>query len=474
MSNSMVVGRYREKKVLTKMLEKNTSELAVVFGRRRVGKTYLVRHFYQEHIVFELVGLYEGDTHLQLQNFHEKIIKTSARFKNTSQPKNWLSAFRMLEDYIDGLKGKKKKVIFIDEFPWIATPRSKFLMAFEHFWNSYCTKRNDLVVVVCGSAASFMVKKIIQNKGGLHNRVTQKIRLLPFDLSETEEFLKYKGINITRYDILQVYMAMGGVPYYLDQLEKGQSVAQNIDRLFFEESGNLVNEFNEVFKSLFSNSEMHESIMRALASVKKGVSRKQLLKILKQQSSGVFSKALEELTESGFVARSKSPGKKTKDALFRMADEYSLFYLKFVEKNNEQGEGTWLKMFPKQSYKIWSGLVFETVCLKHSEQIKKELGIDKIYTSEAAWKNDKAQIDLLIFRDDGIINLCEMKFHNTEYTINKAEYENLKNKILQFRKDYKTRKNIFITMISTYGITQNAYYFELVKNNLTIDCLFRK
>ena len=470
----MVVGRYREKKVLTQMLENNASELAVVFGRRRVGKTYLVRNFYQEHIVFELVGLYGGNIHLQLQNFHEKIIRASSKFKNTDQPKNWLSAFRMLEDYIDGLKSKKKKVIFIDEFPWIATPRSKFLMAFEHFWNSYCTKRNDLVVVVCGSAASFMVKKIIQNKGGLHNRVTQKIRLLPFDLSETEEFLKYKGINLTRYDIIHIYMAMGGVPYYLDQLQKGQSVAQNIDRLFFEENGTLVNEFNEVFKSLFSNSEMHEAIMRALAKVRNGVSRKQLLEMLKQQSSGVFSKALEELTESGFVARSNSPGKKTKGALFRMADEYSLFYLKFIGKNKEQGKGTWVKMFPKQSYKIWSGLVFETICLKHVEQIKVELGIDKIFTSQAAWKNDKAQIDLLIFRDDGIINLCEMKFHNAQYTINKAEYENLKNKILQFRQDYKTRKNIFVTMVTTYGVAKNAYSLELVQNDLTIDCLFRK
>jgi hypothetical protein len=424
--------------------------------------------------VFELVGLYEGDIHFQLQNFHEKIIKASAKFKNSDQPKNWLSAFRMLEDYIDGLKSKKKKVIFIDEFPWIATPRSKFLMAFEHFWNSYCTKRNDLVVVVCGSAASFMVKKIIQNKGGLHNRVTQKIRLLPFNLSETEEFLKYKGINLTRYDIIHIYMALGGVPYYLDQLQKGLSVAQNIDRLFFEEGGSLVNEFNEVFKSLFKNSEMHEAIMRALAKARNGVSRKQLLEMLKQQSSGVFSKALEELTESGFVARSKSPGKKTKGALFRMADECSLFFLKFVEKNSEQGKGTWVKMFPKQSYKIWSGLVFETICLKHVEQIKAELGIDKIYTTHAAWQNDKVQIDLLISRDDGIINLCEMKFYNTEYTINKAEYENLKRKILEFRQDYKTRKNIYLTLITTYGVVKNAYYLELVGGDLKIDCLFRK
>ncbi len=468
----MIVGREYEINTLRKMLNSNSSELIAVYGRRRVGKTFLIREVYKKHIVFELTGYYKGNLRDQLQNFHAQLESSSTEFTNTKAPNNWFKAFKLLEEYLNSLKKTQKKVIFIDEFPWIATSRSKFLMTFEHFWNTYCTKRNDLVVVVCGSAASFMVNKIIKNKGGLHNRLSCKIQLMPFNLNETELFLKSKSIHLNKYDILQLYMAVGGVPHYLNKINKGESVVQNIDRLCFDSKGDLMSEFNEVFTSLFSNSKTHEKIVRELSKIKKGVTRTKLLELCGFGSGGVFSKTLDELIKSGFVSLYTPFGKKKKDSLFRLSDEYSLFYLKFIEPNQGQGSGTWAKLFPKQIYKSWTGFAFETICLKHTYQIKKELGVERIYSVHSSWLNNNAQIDLIIDRDDGIINLCEIKFYNNPFTINKADYDNIKNKLLQFKENTQTRKNVFITMITTYGVSENANSLELITNSLTMECLF--
>jgi hypothetical protein len=468
----MLIGRKKEISNLNKMLSSNSSELIAVYGRRRVGKTYLIREVYRKNMVFEFTGYYKGSMHDQLRNFHKQLQSSSGRFNKVKTPGDWITAFQMLEKFLNNLKSTKKKIVFIDEFPWIATSRSKFLMAFEHFWNTYCTKRNDLVVVICGSAASFMINKIIRNRGGLHNRLSYKLQLLPFNLNETEQFLKSKGIHLNQYDILQLYMVVGGVPHYLDKINRGESVIQNIDRLCFESNGDLVNEFNEIFTSLFSNSKTHEKIIRVLSKTKRGIARNELLKLCKFGSGGVLSRTLEELIESGFVSQYTPFGKKIRNSLFRLSDEYSMFYLKFIEPNTGQGSGTWANFFPKQTYRSWTGFVFETICLKHVQQIKKELGVAKIYSVHSSWFNSKAQVDLVIDRDDRIINLCEIKFYNCPYIINKPAYDNLKNKLVQFKESTKSRKNVFVTMITTFGVSENANSLELVTNNITIGSLF--
>ena len=261
----MLIGREKEIIALNERLQSNSSELIAVYGRRRVGKTFLIRECYKRNTVFEITGYYRGSMRDQLRNFHSQLKKNNRRIQTRPIPKDWFTAFELLESYLDNLRKPDKKVVFIDEFPWLATTRSKFLTAFEHFWNTYCTKRDDLVVVICGSAASFMVNKIIRNKGGLHNRITCKIPLRPFNLFETEKYLKSKKIELTHFDIIQLYMTIGGIPYYLDKIRRGESVAQNIDRLCFADDGELVNEFHDVFVSLFSNSLAHENMIRVLA-----------------------------------------------------------------------------------------------------------------------------------------------------------------------------------------------------------------
>jgi AAA+ ATPase superfamily predicted ATPase len=466
-----IIGRKIEKIILKDALESSNSELIALYGRRRIGKTYLIREYYKDNLVFEVAGLFGGSLPDQLENFTKELNKRAKRV-SVNPPKTWLQAFSLIESHLETLKSGSKKVIFIDEFPWMATPRSKFLMAFENFWNTYCTKRNDLVVVICGSAASYMVQKIIKNKGGLHNRISRKIRLLPFNLHETEQYLIKNGIKYTRYDVIQIYMAFGGVPHYLEKINKGLSVSQNIDRLCFSKGGLLADEFNQLFASLFNDSERHMKLVKILASSNKGLTRNDLIDKSNILSGGDFSSRLEELIESGFVTEYPYYQNKKQLTLFRLSDEYSKFYLKFIEKNRNGGDGTWQKMIGKQSYLSWSGFFFETLCLKHIHQIQRALRIDVIYTTSSSWFNENAQVDMLIDRSDNVLHICEMKFYNAPFTIDKSYYLNLKNKIAELQKYTKTRKNIFLTLVTTYGIKENEYSRELTQSNLDMNVLF--
>ncbi len=466
-----LIGRKSEKEILTNALKSNRPELIVVYGRRRIGKTYLIREVYKNYIQFEFSGMYNAPLKKQLKNFHLAL----PSFMSQKEPSDWIEAFHQLRLYFDKLNSKKKKVIFIDEFPWLDTRKSNFLSAFDHFWNSYASKRDDLIVVICGSAASYMINKIIKNKGGLHNRLTQQIQLSPFNLFETEQLLRHHQVKLSRYDILQVYMTMGGVPHYLEKILPGESVAQIIDRLCFHKNGFLRSEFSHVFASLFEQYDNHEAIIRTLASVRKGLTRNEVLKKSNINSGGTVTKTLTELEESGFIEK-YTPYQGSKDSIFRLTDEYSLFYIKYIENTKAGGKGIWMKMQGLQSYKIWSGFSFETICIKHVEQIKEGLKISGINSTSGSWieKNtqNSAQIDLLIDRDDNVINLCEMKFYNAPYTINKKYASEITQKLNAFRSSTQTKKNVFVTFITTYGLVTNPYSTQQVQNELNMDHLF--
>jgi len=470
---SKLLGRYQEQEILKQALQSAKSELIAIYGRRRIGKTYLVRQVYKSYIQFEITGLHDATLADQLENFH---LTLSQKGMNTPKPKSWLDAFQQLSQYIDSLTSRKKKVFFIDEFPWFATRRSKFLMAFENFWNSYASKRKDLVVVICGSAASYMVQKIIRNKGGLHNRLTEQIRVLPFQLAETREFLKSKGIRYTNYDTLRLYMAIGGIPHYLEKLQKGESVDQAIDRLCFEKDAPLRTEFKDVFASLFHYYEQHSKVVRALSSARNGLTRQEVAKKCNIKTGGRLTTTLVELEESGFIEAYHAFRKIKKNARYRLNDEYSMFYLKFIEKSVAKGKGTWLTKMSGQSYHSWAGFSFEMVCLKHIGQIKDSLGVSAVDTEFYSWagqgKDQGAQIDLLIDRADNVINVCEMKFYRGEFAINKKYAGELRNKLNVFGESTNTEKNLFLTMITSYGVKENQYSLELVQNQMTIDQLF--
>ena len=467
-----LVGRSHEADILNDALESNRSELIAVYGRRRVGKTFLIRNVYKNHIQFEFSGINKAPFKQQLLSFH---LTLSEKTKGFQQPEGWIEAFYQLKQYIGSLRTKSKKVIFIDEFPWLDTRKSNFLAAFDNFWHSYASQRDDLVVVVCGSAAAYMIKKIIRNKGGLHNRLTCKIHLKPFNLAETAKLLQSNRLVFSKYDILQIYMVMGGVPHYLEKIKPGESVAQAIDRMCFKKDGFLRDEFANIFASLFEQSANHEEIVRVLASVRKGMTRTEIISKIRLCSGGTFSKTLEELVDSGFVEK-YLPYRGIKDSVYRLTDEYSLFYLKYIENTKPSEGDIWMKMAGRQSFKSWLGFSFENVCLKHIDQIKHGLKIAGIHSVSGSWleKNAEngAQIDLLIDRDDNVINLCEVKFYNSQYVIDKKYAAEIARKSAIFASSTQTKKSIFITFITTYGLVKNEYSNQLVQSELTLQHLF--
>lgn len=486
MSIEKIVGRKSQTEILKKAYESHESEFVAIYGRRRIGKTYLIREFFNEKITFELTGILGASLKDQLENFAGSMERAIGTGIQPKVPSSWREAFTMIERFLDsGMAGTTsvKKVVFLDELPWLNTPRSKFLSALQHFWNNYCTKRSDIVLIVCGSAASWMIQNIVRAKGGLHNRLTRQIRLLPFTLEETKQYLQKRNIrNLDNYSILQIYMAFGGIPYYLSFVESGKSPAQVIDALCFDGSGPLRMEYDQLYRSLFDKSGQHMKIIGLLAVKRKGLSRSEILQEAGLRSGGTASTIIEELEESGFIAAYVPFGKRKKDMTYRLVDEYSLFYLKWIKPLGKQnpGDGYWLTRQNSQKYKSWAGYSFEGICLKHVNKLKDALGISKVSTTESSWRfqpventeDSGAQIDLLIDRADGVINLCEMKFYAAEFVIDAKYAGELKEKVRIFRDQSKSRKNIFITLVTTFGTKQNPHSLSLEVIDLRSDVLF--
>lgn len=485
MSKKNISGRKDELLILERVLLSPEPEFMVIYGRRRVGKTWLVREFFGEMICFELTGMHKASLEEQLTNFAQSLAKATGITVELKRPSSWSEAFSQLERFLESSfqrKNGKKQVLFLDELPWLNTPRSKFLSALEHFWNSFGSRQRNMILVVCGSAASWMLQHIVRARGGLHNRLTRQIRLLPFTLPETEEFLLKRGIKLTRYQIVELSMAMGGVPFYLMQAEPGLSAAQIIDRVCFSPTGLLRHEYEKLYASLFDESELHMTIVALLSKKRSGLTRNEILTLAKITTGGRLTHILEELEESGFIESRIPFGKKGQDSLYWLADEFTLFYFSWIKPLGKKkvDAGYWLSRQSDPARNAWAGFAFETVCLKHVRALKAALGIAMVETSEGPWRYQPTgesslpgvQIDLLLDRRDASINLCEMKFSQSEFTIDAAYAKKLRQKITVFREVTGTRKNIFLTMVTTYGITDNAWSQELHPDNLTLDALF--
>lgn len=471
---SKLIGRNKEIEILEGLYKNNRSEFAALYGRRRVGKTFLIKELFGDRYAFQVTGISNVGTKRQLDNFYTTLIRFDKGITQEDNPKNWFDAFRLLIKSLERNQ-QKRKVIFIDELPWLDTRRSEFIPALEHFWNSWAFHRDDILLIVCGSATSWMIDKLINNYGGLHNRVTTRLHLHPFNLKETELFLKSKGGKYDYHQILQLYMTLGGIPFYLEQLNSKKSITQNIDELFFSKSGFLRAEFDNLYRSLFKTHERHVSIIRILAEKAKGLNRKEIAKKTGLKHGGTLTKILEELEQCGFIQQYLPFGKKNRGSLYQLVDFYSLFYLKFIDGTKAKGSGAWIAQIDHPKWRAWSGYAFENVCYYHIDEIKKGLGFEAVYTEISSWKSSGlkgAQVDLVIDRRDRIIHLCEIKFSEKEYSITKAYSENLKNKIQAFKEETKTNKSIFLTFITLYGLKENQYSLNMVQNELRADKLF--
>lgn len=471
----MLIGREKEIKTLQQAYHSEYSEFVAVYGRRRIGKTFLVREAFNYQFAFQHTGVYKEPLKKQLRNFRDAL-KMSG-MKKVKIPTDWGDAFFQLAEFIKESK-EGKKVIFIDEIPWLDTPRSGFLSALEYFWNSFASARKDVLLIICGSATSWIINKVLKNHGGLHNRVTYRIHLQPFTLNECEQYAKYLGMRASHYDLIEYYMVLGGVAFYWSRLDKGLSVAQNIDNLIFSETGFLHNEFNELYDSLFNEPESYLKIINALGTIRIGMTRDELVKEGGITSNGKLTRMLEDLAECGFIKRVPSFGGKAKDDLIQLVDNFTIFYYKYMKENRNNDEHFWSNSYNSPIRAAWTGLAFERVCFLHIPQIKQALGIAGVSTRYYSWKakGDNhslgAQIDMVIDRDDNIINICEIKFAKGEYSISKDYSMTMNNKIDKFIASTKTKKSILLTMITTHGVAHNEYWNQIQKE-ITADELFK-
>ena len=470
----MLIGRKEEQKILLTAAQSEYSELVAVYGRRRVGKTYLIRETFGYKFTFQHTGLAKGRIGEQLFSF--AISLRDAGFDDCPIPKSWLEAFGLLSNFLKN-STDEKKIVFFDELPWMDTPRSNFLSAFEHFWNGWASARKDIVVIICGSATSWIINKVINDHGGLHNRVTQRIALQPFTLHECEMYVQNRGIEMSRYQVAECYMVLGGIPFYWSLLEKGLSPAQNIDKLFFAKNGKLHNEFDMLYASLFKMPRQYIAVVSVLGKKKSGMTREEITAAIDKNSGGALSKVLAELEYCGFIRKYNGYGKKNKQAVYQLIDNYTLFYFKFIERNENNDEHFWSASIDSAVHRAWSGLAFERLCMAHIQQIKAALGIAGVLSNVYSWRKNVdesgtgAQIDLLIDRNDQVVNICEMKFSISEYSID-AEYErNLRNKKAAFIQATNTHKAVHLTMVTTFGLRQNSHS-GIIQSEVTLQDLF--
>lgn len=473
----MLIGRKREQQELRKAYESDYSEFVAVTGRRRIGKTFLVRETFDYTFAFQHSGLANQNTRAQLQEFRQSLIRSG--LKKCRIPTDWFDAFSLLAELLDQQEAGKK-VVFIDELPWMDAPRSNFVSAIEHFWNGYASARKDILFIICGSATSWIINNVFRDHGGLHNRVTYRINLAPFTLSECEQYAESQHFGMSRYGVLECYMVLGGVPFYWSLMERGKSVSQNIDSLFFSREGKLHYEYNELYDSLFKNSEPYLNVVSTLGTKRMGMTREELVREGNIHSSGLLTRVLEDLEACGFIRKYNYQGIKRSIVIYQLIDNYTLFYYKFLHNRGDADEHYWSINLNTPARNAWEGLAFERVCFEHIDQIKQALGISGVSTQVFSWQvkedpvyGEGAQIDMVIDRADQVFNLCEMKFSATDYAIKKADDENFRHRSMRFRESLKSRKAILWTLLTPYGVKQNTYRHS-VNSVVTMDDLFKE
>ncbi len=471
--DKLFVGRELEINQLKKIESSGKAEFVAVYGRRRVGKTYLIQQYFEKRFAFETTGILDGPAEEQMFAFGSSLRRAGY---DGPQPKSWLEAFECLKTVLEQWNGSGRRVIYIDELPCLDTPKSGFVRALGYFWNSWASQQKDVILIVCGSATSWMVENIINDHGGLHDRITHTIYLHQFSLADTERYLSKHGMNWPRQTVVEAYMVFGGVPYYLSLLDSQRSLAQNIDWLYFRKNAELGNEYHRLYSSLFKSPETYIRIVELLNRHKQGLSRKEIVEKLGTTSNGNLSKQLLNLENSDIIRRYsvKSNGKlKSRDSYYQLTDLFSLFHLTFSGKATS--DGYWEQRVNTPATNAWQGLAFEHVCMSHIVQIRQALGLGRIAVEYYSWRSNeepRAQIDMVIERADRLINLCEIKFNRSEYTITADDDRSMRNKMEAFARETGSHYGILPTWITPYGL-KKSMYSEGVDYQVTMDDLFR-
>jgi len=472
-----IVGRKKEKKRLAALRDSGKPEFLAVYGRRRVGKTYLVREFFEDDFAFKVTGIENVGLREQLQNFASSLKRYG--FVDLERPKNWFIAFEqlrgLLEDRIKNQPNTQRLIVFIDEMPWLDKRRSNFLHALEHFWNSWGSGQPKLLLIACGSATTWIKKKLLENYCGLYGRVTAELELMQFSLAECEKYYAFRSMPMSRFEILESFMVFGGIPHYMSLMDTTLGFKQNVDLLCFGRAAGLRNEFTKLFASLFPSPEPYIEVVEVLNNKLGGLTFSELTETTSLGATGALNRVLNDLMNSGFINRYRSFGKKSKGSVYKLVDSFSLFYLRFMKDAREKDTVFWQTHSQKGSFYAWRGLAFENVCLAHYDQIKSGLGISGINTSHSAWRSEEydpgVQIDLVIDRDDSIVDICEMKCAEASHPIDRDAELVLRNKRAAFMSETKTRKTVRIVMVASFGIKKGKYS-GIADAEVTLDDLF--
>lgn len=472
----ILIGRTAEVELLERYVASANAEFIALYGRRRVGKTFLVNQVFKGRFTFAMTGVLDGNKEEQMDAFVDALDLFG--FECKERPENWMAAFTVLRKFLmHKVSSGEPCIVFIDEIPSLDTQGSGFVKALGHFWNSWASNQDNFKLIVCGSATSWMVKNLIDSKGGLHNRITHEIKLKPFTLQETAEYLLSRNFAWSKLLVLQTYMFTGGVAYYLSLLDESESLAQNIDRLYFAENGEMRREYKRLFRTLFSSAEPYMRLVEILARKKEGLTRKEIIAEMKSEKGGTLSEQLQNLEECGFVRKFMIREKKVvkeNGGIYQLVDPFTLFHLYFEGK--AKGDTRyWENHINTPIVNSWLGTAFEKVCLLHVEQIKAALKIAGISTQQYSWRSkdieNRAQIDLIIDRADGVINLCEIKYSETDYSLSEVEFQKIERRFAAFANETGTRKGIFKTLITASPVKKNQYT-ESLPVKLTSDCLF--
>lgn len=479
-----MVGRKEEIAQLQELYDSGQAEFVAVYGRRRIGKTYLIDNVFKGLFSFRHAGISPIDGQVgkegglmaaQLAAFHKSLQRYGLDAR--SCPASWMDAFSLLEDLLEEKDDGSRQLVFLDELPWMDTPRSGFISALEFFWNSWACHRENFMLIVCGSANSWILNKLINNHGGLYGRLTREIRLAPFSLGECEEFFKQKHIAISRYDMAQAFMLFGGVPYYLGMFRRGLSLAQNVDAILFRRSAPLRGEFSRLFASVFDNPESAEKIVRILETRSCGYTASEISAKSGISNGGGLSALLRSLVASDFVIKYVPFGFSKREVHYKLVDPFCLSYLRFVEGQDSLAEDFWQQNLVTPSLSAWRGIAFENLCFLHIPQIKEALGIKGVATTQSAWSKrqddeEGTQIDLLISRRDNVVNMCELKFYGDDFTVDAAYYRTIIRRMNLLEKHLSRKNVIHSTLITTYGLTYNEYS-GVFTSVVTLDDLFK-
>ena len=477
---AILIGREREIKELNRLYDRNRADLVAIYGRRRVGKTFLVDETFGNRITFRHAGLSPADQpqgtmlNAQLEHFYRSL--KDQGMEKAEKPSSWMDAFYQLQQFLKARDDGKRQLIFLDEMPWMDTPRSGFMQAFEGFWNNWACHRKNIMVIVCGSANSWILDHLVNNHGGLYNRVTYEIKLSPLSLRECEQLLEENGVRFSRYDIAQSYMIFGGIPYYLGYIDSELSLAQNVDHLFFSGSARLSNEFVRLFDSVFDDSELTRSVIRLLYTRNSGYTRKEIIEKLHISNGSRISRALHALTAGDFVIKYVPFGMGKREAHYKLTDPFCLFYLHFVAEHTALADDYWQQRVTSQPVVIWRGYAFENLCFNHIPQIKRALGISGVITSASAWSKRRddqegTQIDLLLFRNDNVVNMCEIKYYGDDFAVDLSYYKRILHRQEMLLEEISPKFAVHSTLITTYGLKKNEYASAFLKV-ITLDDLF--